>query len=215
MALTPKTSIIKTLQTSHLLLKMLMVLVTAWGDLVVLQPLDLTKSRRVALVEVSNRGGKFSPSYFNRATKGRELLANDPDYWGDGLLMEQGLTVIWVGWQFDVPTEEHTLKLYVPHATHSDGSPIKAKVRSDWTVDKTVEVLGLGHRAQTAYPAINLESYQHQLTVRDGRDAPRLLIARNQWQFAVLDKKWASTKRFQPYLFKRRFSRRKNLRIGI
>lgn len=163
-------------------------LVTAWGDLAVLQPKHLFKSKGTALVEVSNRGGKFSPSYFNQATKGRELVANDPAYWGDGLLMEQGLTVIWIGWQFDVPTDEHILKLHVPYAINSDGSAIKGMVRSDWTVDKKVEVLGLGHRAQTGYPAINLESYKHQLTVRDGRDAPRLLVPRNQWQFAILDK---------------------------
>ncbi len=42
--------------------------------MLVLQPVDLSRSSGVALVEVSNRGGKFSPSYYNRAAKGRALL---------------------------------------------------------------------------------------------------------------------------------------------
>ena len=78
-------------------------LVEARGDLVVIQAVDPSRRSGLALVEVSNRGGKFSPSYFNRAGKSRELDPNDPDYWGDGLLMRQGMTVIWIGWQFDVP----------------------------------------------------------------------------------------------------------------
>ena len=50
-------------------------LVMAKGDLVVVQPLDRSKGSGLAMVEVSNRGGKFTPSYFNQATKGRELFA--------------------------------------------------------------------------------------------------------------------------------------------
>lgn len=159
-------------------------LVVAWGDLVVLQAVDPAKRSGLALVEVSNRGGKFSPSYFNRASKSQELAPDDPEYWGDGLLMRQGMTVIWIGWQFDVPEAEHILKLYPPVARQADGSAIEGWVRSDWTIDRSVNSLGLGHRAQTSYPAIRLNSEEHTLTVRDGRDAPRRIILRNQWQFA-------------------------------
>ena len=159
-------------------------LVEAWGNLAVLQPVDAEKSCGVALVEVSNRGGKFSPAYFNRASKGRELLPNDPDYWGDGLLMENGLTVIWIGWQFDIPEGEHNLKLHVPQAVNSNGTPIYGKVRSDWTIDKPVKSLSLGHHNLVGYPAVDLESDEHTLTVRDGRDGARRIINQSEWQFA-------------------------------
>ena len=43
-------------------------------------PVVPEKRSGLALVEVSNRGGKFSPSYFNRAGKSRELDPDDPDY---------------------------------------------------------------------------------------------------------------------------------------
>ena len=99
-------------------------LVLATGNLVVAQPLDRAKGSGLAMVEVSNRGGKFTPSYFNQATKSRELRPDDPAYWGDGLLLEQGMTLIWVGWQFDVPVDENTLRLEVPKVIQQDGSPI-------------------------------------------------------------------------------------------
>ncbi|MEZ5038936.1 MAG: cyanophycinase [Saprospiraceae bacterium] len=160
-------------------------LVLAQGTLVVVKPIDVAKGSGLAMVEVSNRGGKFTPSYFNQATKSTELLPDDPAYWGDGLLMEQGMTLIWVGWQFDVPISDDVLRLEVPKAKNEDGSPVFGWVRSDWTVDQATEVLSLGHRAPTGYPAIDLGSDEHQLTVRDGRDAPRQLVPGSDWQFAV------------------------------
>lgn len=162
-------------------------LVIATGNLAVVQALDPSKRSGLGLVEVSNRGGKFTPSYFNQATKGRELLPNDPDYWGDGLLMEQGMTLIWVGWQFDVPVDENTLRLEVPKVMQEDGSPIFGWVRSDWTVDQDASYLSLGHRMQTGYPAIELNSDEHKLTVRDGRDAPRRVVPRSTWSFGRVE----------------------------
>ena len=158
-------------------------LVEAWGDLVVLQAVDPAKRRGTALVEVSNRGGKFTPSYFNQAGKSRELLADDPGYWGDGLTMESGLTVIWIGWQFDVPEGEHTLNFHTATAKGGDGEPIEGWVRSDWTVDEFTKELHLGHNGQLPYPAIRPDSDEHQLTLRDGRDAARIPVPRADWKF--------------------------------
>ena len=105
-------------------------LVWAWSDLVVLQPVDASKRAGVALVEVSNRGGKFTPRYFLRAGNAN-LNPIDSASFGDGLLLEAGMTLIWIGWQWDVP--EGGLKLHVPIARNPDGSSIQGWVRSDWT----------------------------------------------------------------------------------
>jgi hypothetical protein len=56
----------------------------------------------VALLEVSNRGGKAALPYFARAAWSVDP-AVDADF-GDALPLRLGLTLIWVGWQFDVPT---------------------------------------------------------------------------------------------------------------
>lgn len=153
--------------------------VEAWSELIVLQPLS-PENRKLALVEVSNRGGKFSLRYFNRATQSG-LDPSAPSIWGDGLMMEQGLTVIWIGWQFDVP--DGGLKLRVPKAVFPEGSPIQGWVRSDWVVDEATKQLGLGHRNLEAYPVSDTNNSHLQLTRRSGRLAPREIIDRQAFQF--------------------------------
>ncbi len=66
-------------------------LVESWANFVALKPVDNQKARGVALVEVSNRGGKFSMRYFNRAPS-RSLEADNPEDFGNELLMRQGVT---------------------------------------------------------------------------------------------------------------------------
>ncbi len=152
-------------------------LVEAWANFIALKPVDPSRGRGVALVEVSNRGGRFSPRYFNRAT------SDDP--FGDELLMRQGLTVIWIGWQYDVPLREGILRLHVPHAANTDGSSITGLVRSDWTIDEPADELPVSHRNHIPYLVADRDHPDNVLTVRDGRDAPRRVIPRDQWEFVI------------------------------
>ena len=158
-------------------------MVEAWSNLVILTPTDPAKARGVALVEVSNRGGKFSPRYFNRT---RNLNPKSDDD-GIHLLMKQGLTVIWVGWQFDVPDGQDLLKLHAPTATRLDGQPITGLVRSDWTIDKNSQYLSLGHGNQIGYAAAQLNSAEDRLTMRSARTSNRIEIPRSRWRFARKD----------------------------
>jgi hypothetical protein len=155
--------------------------VGASADFMVLRPKDALKGRGIALLEVSNRGGKAALSYFNRAH-----ASDSPDSaedFGDGFLMRQGLTVIWVGWQFDVPFDPKLLRLQVPVA-NDDGVPIHGLVRSDWVVDEPVSTLALGHRDHWAYPVASADDPHNVLTRRAGREARRELVPRASWQFA-------------------------------
>ncbi len=158
-------------------------LVEAWADVVVLQPVDQERARGIGLVEVCNRGRTFSPWYFNRAV-GQTLDPHEAEDFGDGLLMRLGFTVIWVGWQFDVPLREGLLRLHVPRARNIDGSPIYGLVRSDWTVDEETRSLKLSHRDHIAYPVADPEHADSILTVRDGREAQRRVVPRREWRFA-------------------------------
>jgi hypothetical protein len=160
--------------------------VEAWTVFTALQPMDPDSARGIALVEVSNRGDKFSLSYFNRAASA-SLDPNDPDAFGDALLMRLGLTVIWIGWQFDAPDRPGVLRLHVPRARQVDGSPITGLVRSDWTIDSPAASLALAHRDHRAYPVADPEDSANILTVRDGREAPRRVISRDRWHFARLE----------------------------
>ncbi len=162
-------------------------LVEAWADLVVLRPVDNEKGSGVAVVEVSNRGGKFSHRYFNRAKK-RDLKSSDPESFGDGLIMEKGLTLIWVGWQFDVPPEPGLLRLEAPVVKRTGGGTITGLVRCDWRVDEPVASLAVGHRNHIPYPVFDEQDKSNTLTMRDGRTALRQVIPRNRWRFAREEK---------------------------
>ncbi len=155
--------------------------VEAWAEFMVLQPKDPAKRRGVAWLEVSNRGGKASLRYFNRAARSSLDPTTAVDF-GDGLLFTQGLTVIWVGWQWDVPDRDGLLRLHVPFASRPDG-PITGLVRSDWTVDEDAAVLPLSHRDHRTYAASDPGDSANVLTVRDGRNARRRVVPRSRWDF--------------------------------
>ena len=61
----------------------------------VLMPVDESKGNHIMLSEVVNRGNETSPGTFNIGTS-----ATNPQ--GDGFLENQGLTLVFIGWQADL-----------------------------------------------------------------------------------------------------------------
>jgi hypothetical protein len=136
------------------------------ADLEVLRPKN--KGNGTALVEISNRGGKGMVNMFDLAGR------NEP---GDALLFEQGFTLVWIGWEFDVPNRDGLLKLYAPVI-----KGITGLVRSEITVDRRATSESLGDRTQVPYAVADPDSAT--LTVRDGVNGKRTTIARDQWNFS-------------------------------
>jgi hypothetical protein len=159
-------------------------LVRAHATLYVLQPVARRADGGTALLEVSNRGGKASLAYFNGGAGASE--PRTAAHLGDGLLMRRGLTLIWVGWQADVPAGGGRVKLFAPRATGADG-PLTGRVRCDWVVDRPAPRLALGHRGHAPYAIDAPASDTHVLTVRDGREAARRTLARDTWSFVDAD----------------------------
>ena len=85
-------------------------MVEATGDLLILRPTNLQFGNGVALVDIANRG-RLTALGFNRGGSGP---------YGDGFLMREGYTIVWVGWEFDAPSER-PIHLVVPSA---DGFPV-------------------------------------------------------------------------------------------
>ena len=156
-------------------------LVEAWADFMVLQPVEAGRRRNVAWIEVPNRGGKASLRYFQAGSGTVNPVR--AEHFGDGLLMRQGLTLIWVGWQPDLPDREGLLRLVVPRVRAASGADVEGLVRADWTVDEAAETLGLGHRGHRAYAVVDPEDPANVLTVRDGREGEREVIPRESWRF--------------------------------
>jgi hypothetical protein len=158
--------------------------VEASADFMVLRPRRPPARGSTALLEVSNRGGKALLPYFARAAW--SLDPTTADDFGDRLLTRLNLTLIWVGWQFDVPRQPGLLRLHTPVA-RADGRSIDGLVRSDWTVDSATTTLSLAHRDHVAYPVADPRHPDNVLTVRSGRLAPREIVPRERWRFARLD----------------------------
>lgn len=161
-------------------------LVEAKANIIILKPTDLSKASGIGLVEVSNRGGKFSLNYFNRATS-NNLDPQKPETFGDGLLMEMGVILVWVGWQTDLPPRENLLRLEAPIALEKDGNPLQGLIRSDWVIDEPVNTLNLGHRDMIPYPVSNPESVINSLTVRSSKDGQRRTVPSSEWTFGRYD----------------------------
>jgi Alpha/beta hydrolase domain len=155
--------------------------VEAAADFMVLRPRRPPPRGSVALLEVSNRGGKALLPYFNRATWSQD--PSTADQFGDRLLMRLNLTVIWVGWQFDVPRQPGLLRLRAPIALGVDG-PIEGLVRSDWTVERATSTLPLAHRDHVAYPVADPAHADNVLTVRSAPLGAREIVPRERWRFA-------------------------------
>jgi hypothetical protein len=154
------------------------------ADLYILKPKDMNRGNGAALLEVPNRGGKALVRFFNHGRGSSDPSAEAE--MGDGFLMRHGFTLVWVGWQFDVPQGRNSMRLYAPIATDR-GKAITGLVRSDFVFPSKVYSASLGHRGQNAQPAIDPQSPDYSLTVRDTVLGDRRVIARGEWQFARLE----------------------------
>ncbi len=153
-------------------------MVEAQASFFIIQPKDASK-RKAALVEISNRGSKASLNYFNLAK--RTAVPNTAAALGDGLIQDLGLSLMWIGWQGDVPIKSDLLYADLPRAQGVTG-----KVRSDWTIEQTKSMLSIAHRDSiaTIYPLDKSQKQQAYLTHRMGREGLKDIVPASQWQFS-------------------------------
>src|ERR1051326_4879146 len=150
------------------------------ADFFLLKPTRIDRGNGAVLYEVSNRGGKGMLGFFDHASGSLDpTTAADV---GDGFLLRQGFTPLWVGWQFDPPQRPGLVRLYPPTAT-DNGRPIRGLVRSDFVVTEREGDHSLADRDHLAYAVVDPESPDNVLTVRDSVDGERRVVPRGQWGF--------------------------------
>ena len=154
------------------------------SEFFLLKPTDAGRGNGVLLYEVSNRGRKGMLGFFNFADGSLDPV--EERHFGDGFLLEQGYTLLWLGWQFDPPRRPGLLRLTTPVATR-DGQPIRGLVRSDFVVKDRVYSNSLADRNHVPYPVAAPEAPENVLTVRDAVDAERETIPRDRWRFARME----------------------------
>jgi hypothetical protein len=151
------------------------------ADLYILKPRDTAKGNGTVLLEISNRGGKGMLNMFDLASGSRD--PRTPADFGDNFLLQQGFTLVWIGWEFDVPPVPDMLRLYAPIAT-DHGKPITGLVRSEWSGDERVTTIPLGDRTLLGYPVADPNDPANQMYVRDTVLGERKTIPRKDWTFS-------------------------------
>ena len=151
------------------------------ADLYVLKPRDPKNGNSAVIFEVSNRGGKGMLGMFDRAG-GSSDPKTEHDL-GDAFLLEQGYTLVWLGWQFDVPENPALMRLYTPIATEN-GKPITGHVRAEFSPDQRTDTMPIADRNHRPYQILNPDDTNMQLMVRDTPAGRRTTIARKQWVIA-------------------------------
>lgn len=140
------------------------------GDFMVWRPRDPQKSRGAVFLEAVNRGGPQSTYLMENARGG----GPSPEQWdlGDRFRLNQGFTVVFLGWQFDV-APGRGLALQAPAA------PVTGIVRQTDVED------GGGHpfAFALAYCAADPGQPDARLTFRTHFDEPGRVLPHAQWRF--------------------------------
>jgi hypothetical protein len=158
--------------------------VTWSADFCLLQPADAARANRRLLFEVVNRGRILAFRVFDSVGETPDLLHQA--HLGDGFLLQQGYTVAWCGWQWDVVRTPGLFGTEVPEALER-GTPPSGPVRCQWRPKAPTGQLLLADRVHRPYPAADLHDPEAVLSVRDHENGARQVLPRQQWRFARLD----------------------------
>jgi hypothetical protein len=150
------------------------------GDVVLLRPIRGGNGR--ALLSVPNRGVAYLPFTVGALPGGTAA----PLSAGDGYLLDQGWTIAFPGWQWDVPTG--LVGLSPPVLEVEPGW-----LRADFRIDEPIEerslaevfpmATGLPAVAFTAYPAADVTDADATMRVRTAQMGPSEIVPRAQWSF--------------------------------
>src|SRR5712692_9974118 len=154
--------------------------VEASADFYMLKPVDPARGNGRVFYEVGNRGGKSMLATFQKAT-GSSDPTSEAEF-GDAALMRQGFTLLWMGWQWDVPERPGTMRMEMPIATEN-GQRITGLVRGNFILNESAPTAPLADRNHQAYPVLDRNDAGHVMTVRDDPVAKGQVIPRSRWRF--------------------------------
>ncbi len=144
------------------------------ADLYVLRPVEEARANDVLLFEIANRGRKGLLGRFNRGAGGSQDPTAAADF-GDGFLMKEGYTLVWVGWQHDV--QRPLVSIDAPNAN------IQGRVRFSFIVDQKQTEAAPGDLP--AYPPADVNDRSATLTVRNRFWESPTRVPREKWRFTL------------------------------
>ena len=154
--------------------------VEASADFYMLKPVDPARGNGRVFYEVGNRGGKSILATFQKAAPSPDPTT-EAEY-GDGALMREGFTLLWMGWQWDVPERPGVMRMEMPIA-RENGRRITGVVRGNFILNERAATAPLADRNHQAYPVLDPANVENTMTVRDDPTAKGTLIPRAKWRF--------------------------------
>ncbi len=155
-------------------------LVEFTADFYLLKPVDPSKGNGRLFYEAGNRGTKrILPVFQGAAGSADPATAAEI---GNGALMNQGYTLLWLGWQWDVPPGR--MRMDIPIAT-DHGQPITGLVRGNFIPGPNATTALIADRGHLPYPVVDPLSREHVLYVRTLPSDPPEMISRERWHFAT------------------------------
>src|SRR5438093_1511473 len=170
--------------------------VEASADFYLLKPLDPSRGNGRLFYEVGNRGGKSMLTTFQKAAA--SLNPKTESEFGDGALMRQGFTLLWMGWQWDVPMmppwimrmEMPIASLEAPLAVREPGRVIAENsqrivglVRGNFILNERAPTASLADRNHQGYLSLEPNAPENVMTVGDEPIAKGQVVPRSRWRF--------------------------------
>ena len=151
------------------------------SDFTLLTPQDRARGNGSLLYDVVNRGRKTVMGRFN--SSGKPTMPQDPLDPGNGFLMRHGYSVLFGGWQADVPRGVGLIGLQAPDALDADGSPLTGKIMCQFQTTHFTDYFLLADRQHAPHPAAIPDEPDAVLTVRDHPNSAAATIPRRKWRF--------------------------------
>ena len=153
------------------------------ADFSLVRPVCPERGNRRLLVDLPNRGRKVAFLVFD--THPNPMSENPDSFVGEGWLLEQGYTVLWCGWQHDVPESQGPLRAYVPEALE-DGKPVTGRIQVAFQPTTKTQAVMLSDRGHVPYPSASVDDPSATLLVREYSGGQPRTVPRDQWAFARL-----------------------------
>lgn len=147
------------------------------SDIQILKPIN-ARTGGSLLLDIVNRGNRTALT-FNSPPQ--VAVTQEPDL-GNGFLMRHGYTLVFCGWQTDVP--DGGIRLNAPEALDATGQRLTGQTYQQFDVLKDTRELLLSDRAHKPLPAADLKDPSAMLIEREWPDGPARVVARDQWLFA-------------------------------
>lgn len=156
------------------------------ADILILKPVDMSRSNRRIFFDYGNRANIRALQFFCDAP-----FSNDPStlaHAGNGYLFRHGYVVVWCAWQGDVRRGGGRFCLDVPVAGGGE-EPVTGQVRTEFIIEQDgLDTLPVSGFASTnGHPPLSLDTQAARLTRRVHPDDQREPVAASDWQFARVE----------------------------